>query len=319
MKRAAALAFFLACSAVLLGDSPDSRGSLLQDLVRMTRSGMSDVTVLAYAKAHRVELPPELSAADLVWLRKSGVSETVVRYMAAIDVRASDADTQENVADDSDEAARYSAAAADSYSDGDYRDYGDSGDYVNYGNYPDSYDVGYPATYYNDYYPFYAAGFYPYPLYFFVDHGRFFGRFRRGRGFVGRDGHGNGRGGFGRPHSSRGDFDRSLAGRRGSVVADHRGPGRSTVTRGNFGQSFRGSRPAIIRSSGSGRPNFPRGGFGRGSMAPRGAVVRNGGMGRPSFAGGGRAGGSFGRAPIARSGGGGGRGAVGRPGGNGRR
>jgi hypothetical protein len=348
MKRAIAFAFFLACTGVLLGDSPDSRSpSLLQDLVRMTKSGMSDVTVLAYAKAHRVELPPELSADDLLWLRKSGASETVVRYMSAIDVRASDA-SSEDVAYDSDEAPRYSAghSAADSYSGRDGGDYGDYGGYSNYGSYPDSYDVGYPATYYNDYYPFYAAGYYPYPVYFFVDQGRFFGRFRHGRGFGGRHGRGGGHGGFGRPHSSRGDFDRGLGRHRGSDVTDHRGSGRSNGPRGDFGQGFRGTRADVIRSGGSGRPAFPRDGFGRGSTAPRGAVVRNegfgrpgfaggafgrgstaprgtvvhnGGMGRPGFAGGGHAGGSFGRAPIARSGGGGGRAAVGRPAGNGRR
>lgn len=318
MKRAIAFAFFLACCGVLLADTPDSRSpSLLQDLVRLTKSGMSDVTVLAYAKAHRVELPPELSADDLIWLRRSGVSETVVSYMSAIDVRPSDAGT-EDVAYDSDEAPAYSAARADSNSDGDYGDYGD---YSNYGSYPESYDASYPASYYNDYYPVYAAGYYPYPVYFFANQGRFFGRFRRGHGhgFVGRHGHGSGHGGFGRPRSSRGDFDRSLGGRRGSVVTDHRGTGRPTVPRGNFGQGFREPRAGIVRGGGSGRPAIPRGGLRQGSPGPRGAVVRNGGMGRPGFAGGRQAGGSFGRAPIARSGGGGGRGAIARPAGNGRR
>lgn len=287
MKRLIVLSFLLACSGVLLGDSPDSRSSsleppsLLQDLVRLTNSGLSDETVLAYAKAHRVELPPEVSTDDLLWLRKSGVSETVIRYMAAIDVRASDAGPAEVVAYDSNGAARHSAA--DSYSD--YS--ADSG----YGSYPDGYYDSYPDSYSNDYYPAYGAGYYPYPGYFFVNRGGFFGRFpHRGRGFVGRRGHVIGHGGPGRPRFSRGDFDRGVGRRRGNVVIGHRGPG---------------------------RPAFPRGSFVQGSRAPRGAAVRNGGFGRPGFPSGGRAGGSFGRGPTA--GAGGGRGAIARPSGNGRR
>ena len=101
-----AVAFFLllvvaACGGgVVLGDSPTpvvpkpssaSRPSatLLEDLVRMTRAGSSEAEVLAYARAHRLELPPELSEAALLWLRDSGVRESVVRYMSAIDVRPS--------------------------------------------------------------------------------------------------------------------------------------------------------------------------------------------------------------------------------------
>jgi hypothetical protein len=311
MKRAIAFSFLLACSGVLLGDSPDSRSpsrespSILQDLVRMTNGGFSDETILAYAKAHRVELPPEVTTDDLLWLRKSGVSETVIRYMAAIDVRASDAGAEEDVAYDSDVAAGYSAAA-DSYSDGDY------------GSYPDSYYDSYPESYYNDYYPVYAAGYYPYPVYFFVNHSGFFGRFHgRGHGFVGRRGHVIGHGGFGRPRSPRGDFDRGLGRRRGSVTAGHRGPGRPAFPRGSLGQGFRGPRGGAIRSGVPGHPASPRGGFGQGSSGTRGAVVRNGGFGRPGFPGGGHAGGSLGRGPTASSGGG--RGAIGRPAGNGGR
>ena len=80
MKRAVAFSFFLVCAGVLLADSPESRSpsrqspSLLQDLVRMSSSGFSDATVLAYARAHRAELPPEVSTSDLLWLRRSGVA-----------------------------------------------------------------------------------------------------------------------------------------------------------------------------------------------------------------------------------------------------
>lgn len=207
MKRAIAFSFLLACAGVLLGDSPDSRGpsrnsrSLLQDLVQMTNAGLSDETILVYAKAHRLELPPEVSTADLVWLRKSGVGEPVIRYMAAIDVRSTDGGAGQEADEgddnyDSEEAPRYSARS-DSYSDGSYGNVRDSDD----NGYPDSYagsyydNDNYPGAYYNDYYPFYGAGFYPYPAYFFADFGGF-GRFRgRGHGFPGRRGHGVGRGG----------------------------------------------------------------------------------------------------------------------------
>jgi hypothetical protein len=315
MKRAIVLSFLLACSGVLLGDSPDSRSpsleqpSLLQDLVRLTNGGFSDETILAYAKAHRVELPPKVSAGELLWLRKSGVSETVIRYMAAIDVRASDEGAEEVVAYDSEGAAGYSAAA-DPYSD-----YPSDSDY---GSYPAGYYAGYPDSYYNDYYPYYGTAYYPYPVYFFVGHSGFFGRFhRRDRGFVGRHGNFIGRGGVGRARLPHGGFDRGPGGGRRSVVVGHRGPGRSLLPRGSVARGFRGDRGAVIRRGGEGHPGFPRATFGHGSSAPRGAVVRNGGPGRSAFSGGGHATGGAGRGPIARSGGG--HGGNGRAVANGRR
>jgi hypothetical protein len=322
MKRAIALSFLMACAGVLLGDSPDSRSpsrespSLLQDLVRMTNGGFSDETVLAYARAHRTELPPEVSADDLLWLRRSGVGEPVIRYMAAIDVRATDGAAGEDVGDDADngdENARYSAAA-DSDSDRDYgydrdNDYGYDRD-NDYGAYADSDYGSYPETYYNDYYPFYGLGYYPYPAYFFVSNSGFFGRFRgRGHGFRGHRGRVIGRGGFGRARSMRGDFDRGLWRNRGSVGPGRRGPVRPTFSRANPGQGFRGPRGGVIGRGAPAQRAFSRGGFGQGPRVPRGAVVRNGGFGRPGFAGGGHAGGGFGRGPAARSGGS--RGAVG--------
>ena len=347
MKRAVAISLFLACSGLLLADSPGSGGParqeppLLRDLVRMTGAGLSDATVLAYAKAHRLELPPELSADDLVWLRKSGVSETVVQYMAAIDVRAPDAAEGEDAADDSEETSGYPAAVrsdADgdygSYSDGDYGSYSGSYPESDYGSYPESdygdyagsvYD-GYPASYYCDYYPVYAAGYYPYPVSFFVSQSGFFGRFHgrghgRRHGFSGRHGHSVGHGGFGHQRFPRGDFDRSLGRPRGSVVAARPGAGRAASPRGSVRQAFRVPRESVIRRGGPGRATFPRGGFGSGPGAPRGAVIRGGGAGRPAFAGGGRGpgfagggragGGGIGRAPIVRSGAS--RGAAARP------
>jgi hypothetical protein len=320
MKRAIAFSFFLACAGVLLGDSPESRSPsresppLLQDLVRMSSGGFSDATVLAFAKAHRAELPPEVSTSDLLWLRRSGVGEPVIRYMAAIDVRATDGGAGEDVGDDADngdENARYSAAS-ESYSD---RDYGNDRD-NDYGTYADSDYNSYPETYYNDYYPFFGVGYYPYPAYFFVSNSGFFGRFRgRGHGFAGHRGRDIGRGGFGRARSTRGDFDRGLWRNRGSVGPGRRESGRPAFSRANPGQGFRGPRGGVISRGAPAQRSFPRGGCGQGPRAPRGAVIRNGGFGRQGVAGGGHTGGGgSGRGPVARSGGG--RGAVG---GHGRR
>src|SRR6476469_9675393 len=91
MQCAVAFSILFAGSRLLLGASPSP--PLLEELVRMTKAGASDVSVLAYARAHRLELPEELSVAALQWLRSAGVSERVVSYMSAIDVRASSPQT----------------------------------------------------------------------------------------------------------------------------------------------------------------------------------------------------------------------------------
>jgi len=321
MKHALVFSFLLACGGVLLADSPggipprDSR-SLLQDLVRMTNAGLSDETILVYAKAHRLELPSEVSSEDLRWLKQSGVGEPVVRYMAAIDVRSEDggAGLDAEDADDSDEHVRYSARS-EPYSAGGYDDRYAGGYYNNDDDkYADNSYDDYPETYYNDYYPYYGAGFYPYPAYFFVNGGHF-GRFRGrgfGRGFVGRRGRGFDRGGFGRPRFSsgdfdrsrrtRGDFDRGFGTRREGITLGRGGSGRPTVVPRRFDPEFRGSRAGVIRSVPAPR-SFSRGGFAPGPRAPRGPVAGGGGFGRPSFSGGGRSGGSVSRGPVARSGG----------------
>jgi hypothetical protein len=285
MKRAVAFSFLLACCGLLLGDStaPLSRkpAPLLEELVRLTKAGSSDATALAYAKAHRLELPPEVSDDDLLWLRESGVSETVVRYMTAIDIRASDAGRQEDVAYDSQEATPYPRAA---YSHAD----------STYDGYPDNdYDT-YPASDYGGYYPFYGGGYYPYPVYFLVnDHG-FFRRFHGGGHRFG------GHRGF--------DGGRGFRGHRGGVVG-HGGSRDSWRERG-FGGRRGGS--IVVGPRGSGRPAFPRGNFAAGSRGPRGGAIGRGGFGHPGLSSGGHTGGGFGRGTIGHSGGG--RRAIGPPG-----
>ena len=162
MKRAVAFSFFLACSGLLFGNPPENpgssrqSGSLLDDVVRLSRDGLSDETVLAYAKAHRGELPPVVTGDRLLWLRESGVSERVVRYLTAIDVRANDEEWAEDTADDSGDVARYPSAAS-SASDNDYESGGYDGRYFDNGGYDNGY-YGYPDSDYASYY----AGDYPY-------------------------------------------------------------------------------------------------------------------------------------------------------------
>jgi hypothetical protein len=269
MKRTVALSLFLACSGVLLGDSPKPAPSsrkpatLLEDLVRLTQAGSSDVAVLAYAKAHRLELPPEVSDRDLGWLRDSGVSETVVRYMTAIDIRASDEDVPLDVASGAYGGAAHSRAA---YS------YPESDDEVDRGNYPGRYAVSYPESDYDAYagygyndYPFYGYGYYPYPVYFFVGRDglthRFHGRdprFARHRGL---------------------DGGRGFRGHRGNVAG--RGGSRDAWRE----RGFSGRRGGSSVAGPSGRPAFARGGFGGGFQGPRGRVAGPRGFG-PSGAGG---------------------------------
>jgi hypothetical protein len=299
MKCAVAFSVLLACSTVLLGDSPYSerppaqQGSLLEDLVRLTKAGLSDETILAYAKAHRGELPSEVSTDDLLWLRKSGVSDTVIRYMAAIEVRPPDYGTStegEDEAYDSGEAAAY------------YSNYPYSESYPYYGT-----GEPYPESYYNDYYPYFDGGFYyPYPVYFFVDGGGFFGRFHH-RGFFNH-------GGFGH-RFPRNRFDGGIGRRRGGITVGRRGEGRAGFPHARAVPAFRQPRASIARNGGFARPVAPRARALPGFRPPAGGVARNGGFGRPGFSGGG----AVSRAPVTRSGGGGGSRSAGRPGGTGRR
>ena len=297
MKRVVAFSLLLGCSTVLLGDSPASpysrrqsspKATLLEDLVRMTKAGLSDETILAYAKAHRGELPSKVSREDLLWLRDSGVSEAVIRYMTAIEVRAADKDAEdanEDVAYDSGETAGYSSAYPYDQS---YPYYGES--------------EPYPESYYNDYYPYFDYGFgfdYPYPVYFFVDGGGFFGRFRH-RGFFNH-------GGFGR-RFPRNRFDGGTGRRRGGITVGRRGDGGAGSWRTRSVPAFRQQRQAVVRNGGFARPAAPRArvvpGFrpSPGGVARGGSFGRPGGFGRPGFAGGG----ATSRAPVTRSGGSGG-------------
>jgi hypothetical protein len=301
--------------------SPDP-ASILDEIVRLTKSGLSEETVLAYAKARRGDLPSVISADRLRRLRESGVSEAVVRYLTAIDVRASDEgageDTVEAYVSDSGEAESRSSAPywspAGDYDSGTY----DAGYYGGGGSY-DGYPAGgyYPASdyacYYGDY-PFYGSVFYSYPVYFFVNRADFFSRFhRRGHDFRRHRGDIGHRRGFGRPDFPR---DRQAINRpdrgprgRGSIIAGQGWRNPPALARGNVIQGSRQPRGPVMFRGGPGRSAIPPRGFSQISRPPLGglaaprAPVRPGAPGGRSFSGGPSPGSAVARAPIARSGG----------------
>ncbi len=82
---------------------PHDSAAVLNEIVRMTKAGLADETVLAFAKAHRADLPSAMPADRLAWLRESGVSQSVILYLTAIDVRASNDGTVESATYASDE------------------------------------------------------------------------------------------------------------------------------------------------------------------------------------------------------------------------
>ena len=310
--------------------SPPSRdpASILDEIVRLTKAGLTDETVLAYAKAHRGELPSVLSADRLHKLRESGVSETVVRYLTAIDVRASGWSAEEDTAYDSygesdgRSTADYSYPAEEddngSYDGGGYDAgyYGDGG--ASYAAYPAS-DY---ACYYGDY-PFSGGVFYAYPAYFFVNRGDFFARFhRRGhdfRGHRGDAGHhrGFGRHGFPRDRQAVNGFGQGFRGRHGGIAARPGFRNRPALSRGDFFPGSRQPRGPAMGRGGPGRLVVPPRSFGQASRTPRGSVAGPGAAFRPGFSGGSHPAASVSRAPIARSGGG--APSMGRPGGVARR
>ncbi|MEP6768347.1 MAG: hypothetical protein ABJC61_06735 [Acidobacteriota bacterium] len=277
MKCAVVLSVLFAGCSVLLGDSPNSpsprrpASALLDDLVRMTRTGSSDASVLAYARAHRLELAPEVSDANLRWLRNSGVSERVVHYMAAIDVRGSDVGPPEGVTEAADEDER-PARPRSAYSS-EIDDERDSGSVLrrdverDAGGYGDSYrasdayaDYGYDLDYaYNPYFG------YPYPYSFFppyfIGRGDFFRRFprrdrrdRRDHRFDG--GHRGAVAERGRFHESW--RDRGSRGRRGDFLArDSRGFGRPSFAHG-LPPGASGGRGRTVGQRGSGPSGWGR-------------------------------------------------------------
>jgi hypothetical protein len=337
MKCAVVFFALLAGSSLLLGDTPGRSpaprppSTLLEDLARMTRAGTPDATVLLYAKAHRRELPPEVSDAQLRWLRDSGVGESVVRYMAAIDVRISGETRPEGVTYGSSSAvddegrprAPYRSTADDDRYAGDAGDvegrsaeayagsgYADNGLGYDYDS-NDDFGYGYP------YYPYFGDPF-PYsafPAFFFIDRGNSFRRFPRRDHRDHRDHRFDG--GHRRRPGDRGDFreawrERGARARGGSMSAGIRGSGRPAFARGGYGPGLRvpGPRghsigPRGLRAPGPARAGFPNrfrgapgGAFGHRDFSRGGfssAPPSGRGLGRGPVGGGRSFGGSGGR------------------------
>jgi len=348
MQRAIVFSFLLAAATVsLFADSPSTSApgprsvsrapsSLLEDLVGMTRSGASVPSVLAYAKAHRSELPPEITDAELRWLSESGVSRPVVAYMAAIDVRPSASAMPMGVTDAdayrSDDAGRLS----DETYGGEAEEGGGeiytglssrAGEDLSASGY-DAYspwDSAYGAPYWG--YPYWYS---PFPTWFVVDlshghdhhgHGGH-GDHGHGDGWHGGHGHGgdghggDGHGGNDQAWRSRGggngrgqlagDLLRASGGSRGRVRGgevswrDREGPGRRGDSAGS--QAGRSGRSVIGRGAPryGGSPRV-RGGVGGSAVRTRTIAPHGFSGGAPAMRGGSIASGrGFGSGPGSR-------------------
>jgi hypothetical protein len=326
MKCAVAFSVLLAGCSVVLGDSPNpppsprvASSTLLEELVRMTRAGTPDGSVLAYARAHRAELPAEVSDASLRWLRASGVSERVVRYMSAIEVRASSLEAPEGVtyADETEGVGRRRAYSSESEDDRDARTVGRSSDYDSGGSYGTDAYAGYDSGYesgdaygygygYEPYlgYPYLSA---PYLSFVFADRGGFFRRFphRDRRDHRDHRFDGGHRDAWRDRGGSRDAWRERGSGRRGSSIATGpRNPGRPAFA-GGFTPGGRGR---AIGARGFGPPRSAHGNYSPGSRGPRAGAGGVSGFRNAAPSGGphSRAGGSS-RGSIPTSGGGRGR------------
>jgi hypothetical protein len=274
--------------------SPDS-SFVFDEIVRLTRAGLSEETVLAYAKAHRGDLPSVVTDERLRQLRQSGVGNKVIRYLTAIDVRASSDTGSTQGADDSESVEEtYRSSGAYPYASEESEAGGEDSSYN-----AAAYDGAYPSTdyacYYGDY-PFYPYGsaFYAYPATFFLNHGDFFRRFpHRRRDFGNHRVAGGHHPRFGRP-----DFPR---GRRGIATAGQGFRTRRVPPRDDFVGGSRQPRGPVQARRGSNGVTLPPRGLSRISPGPgRGASTFPGAAGRPAFSGPGP--GAIARAPVARSG-----------------
>lgn len=172
--------FLLGVVAALAEPAPVHRFSnpLLDEVVAMSRAGLSDTTIVAYVKARRARLDTDLSADDLIRLQRAGVSDEVIGYIAgAADIEAPVSGRDERMAgqetpDNSDDATAYPVEPpTQGY------------DYPYYYDYP--YAYGYPYWY--AYSPYFGTSF------FFGSGGRGYFRGHRGH-FSGHGGHPSGQG-----------------------------------------------------------------------------------------------------------------------------
>jgi len=186
MKRALVFSaiLLLGASAAFAERGSPSRFSnrLFNDVVEMTRAGLSDATIVAYVKARRSRLDSDVNADDLIRLRQAGVSEAVVGTIAGITGldRGPSGPDSEATYDAGEETA---VPVEPSYEEDEAYSYP-------YG-YPYWYAYGYPYWY--GYGPHFSTTFFFGGRSF---HGRGFGH--RGFGHGGRSGGHGGHGGHGR-------------------------------------------------------------------------------------------------------------------------
>jgi hypothetical protein len=319
MKRAILLSFLLSSGPLLADNSVPAapqKPTVLDEIVHMSQAGAPEETVLAYAQAHRAELPSRLSDADLHWLRQAGVGERTVQYLRAVDVRIPEGQGQQGYSygPSGEMPPRYvgqqypGAPPSENYDQGypnqpyPNQAYPDNG-YVGYDSYPPGpgYYGPYDSSWYTPYFYPYPYSYYPYYSYYYpyypYYYGHGHGHGHDGHGHDGHGGHGNWGNGSG-SHNSTADSWRSrgsVAQRNGTMTMGPRGQGSQAYARGYTATAPRGYRGNVVargNMAGRGAPAMARGGMSRGA-APSGS--RAGGFGGGGHGGGHASGGGRGR------------------------
>lgn len=151
---------------------------LLEDVVKMTAAELPDATIVAYVRARRARLDDDVTADDLIRLRRIGVSEEVVAAIARLTgihdrfaERADDRDRDRDVTYDADAGGSSAVPLDPGYGAGYADPYGWPSVYDGYPGW------GYPYPYWYDYSPFFYGGAFSF---------RGGGRFHGGRGDHGR-------------------------------------------------------------------------------------------------------------------------------------
>ena len=229
MKRLAIFSaiLILSAAAALAQSGPHSTrfsNPLLNDVVRMTKGGMPDATIVAYVKARRAGMD-SVNADDLTQLHRAGVGEPVIQYLAGV-------------------------AALDEGRTGEVRQGDvtyDSGDGTAYPVEP-AYDGGYVYPYGYGYYPYDGGGYFstsvvliggrPFRRHHFFPHRPFF---HRHAFFGSRFAH--------RPFFPRRGFHRGLPPPRGSASLGSRMA--FTPMPGRAGPRFAGPRGQMSRGRGT--------------------------------------------------------------------
>jgi uncharacterized membrane protein YgcG len=182
---------------------------LLNDVVQMTRAQLSDATIIAYVRSRRTRLQADITANDLIRLRRAGVSDTVISFVASVTGLENDSEgvppprrqawrDRDNPPRDNDADSSDAEAAPANPDDGGVEVYGGT----DTGWYPYSYAY---SPYWYDYSPYWGGSV------FIGGGGRFHGgfhggggRFHGGHGGGGHPGGGPGGGHSGGGHSGGG-------------------------------------------------------------------------------------------------------------------